>query len=250
MEKIINPCKCKVYTRTTGKEVSRDAFVKIEYKDSKLSIHGVVAPLPSGNCLGSCGQCVDEIRRGIPADGWTADMLKTLCDIWDRWHLNDARPYCSHMRELGWVDHLEEKVKIEKWTLTAKACKRKEEAEKRALSCLRKGEPFYPTEDETAYANLKYSIDVYNDEDVSCRYGILYRDSYELKEKDCLGRSNTEYKIRGHISYKDNELGFIGKLCPVCGYEYGTAWKMEEVPEDVIAWLESLPDSKTVPAWI
>ena len=42
MRKIINPCKCKVYTRT-GNKVDRNAFVRIEYKDSKLSMSGVVA---------------------------------------------------------------------------------------------------------------------------------------------------------------------------------------------------------------
>ena len=62
MYKIINPCKCKVYTRT-GNEVDRNAFVRIEYKDSKLSMSGVVAPLSNGDCLGSAGQCVDEIRN-------------------------------------------------------------------------------------------------------------------------------------------------------------------------------------------
>lgn len=50
MRKIINPCKCKVYTRT-GNKVERNAFVRIEYKDSKLSMSGVVAPLSNGDCL-------------------------------------------------------------------------------------------------------------------------------------------------------------------------------------------------------
>ena len=36
---------------------------------------------------------VDEIRNGSPTDEWTTEMLNKLCDIWDRWHLNDMRPY-------------------------------------------------------------------------------------------------------------------------------------------------------------
>lgn len=249
MRKIINPCKCKVYTKT-GNKVDGNAFVKIEYKDSKLSMCGVVAPLSNGNCLGSAGQCVDEIRNGSPTDEWTAEMLNKLCDIWDRWHLNDMRPYCEHMRELGWAEHAQDKVKIEKWTLTKEACQKKDNAKKRAVECLKNGEPFYPTKEETAYANMDYSIDVYNDEDIFEKYGKLYKDAYELKEKDCLGHSNTEYKTRGWISYKDHKLGFIGRECPVCGYKYGTAWKMEEVPQDIIEWLESLPKTKVKPAWV
>ena len=159
MDKIINPCKCKVYTRT-GNEVYRNAFVRIKYKDSKLSMCGVVAPLSNGDCLGSAGQCVDEIRNGSPTDEWTTDMLNKLCDIWDRWHLNDMRPYCEHMRELGWTEHTQDKVKIEKWTLTKEACQKKDNAKKRTVECLKNGESFYPTEKETAYANMEYSIDV------------------------------------------------------------------------------------------
>lgn len=30
--------------------------------------------------------------------------------------------------------------------------------------------------------------------------------------------------------------------CPVCGYKYGTAWLFAEVPEDVVAFLDSLPN--------
>lgn len=249
INKIINPCKCKVYT-TTGNKVSKNAFAKIKYDGKSLSISGVIAPLADGNCLGSAGQCVDEIREGIPTDEWTPEMLNKLCDIWDRWHLNDMRPYCEHMRELGWTEHTQDKVKIEKWTLTKEASQKKKEAENRALECLRNGEPFYPTKDEIAYTNMKYSIDIYNDEDIENKCGKLYRDAYELKEKDCLGHSNTEYKTRGWISYKDHELGFLSRPCPVCGYKYGTSWKIEEVPQDVIEWLNNLPETKVTPAWV
>jgi hypothetical protein len=34
------------------------------------------------------------------------------------------------------------------------------------------------------------------------------------------------------------------------GYRYGSAWKKEEVPEHVIEFLKSLPDTDTKPAWI
>ena len=243
INKIINPCKHEVDT-ITGNKVSGNAFAKIEYDGKRLSISGVIAPLANGNCLGSAGQCVDEIREGIPTDEWTPEMLKKFCDIWDKWHLNDLRPYCEHMKELGWAEHTQDKVKIEKWTLTKEAYQKKEDAEKRALNCLRNGETFEPTIEETAYANMKYSIDVYNDED------FPYKNAYELKEKDCLGHSNTEYKTRGWILYKDHELGFIGRERPVCGYKYGTSWKVEEVPQDVIEWLNNLPETKVAPAWV
>lgn len=125
----------------------------------------------------------------------------------------------------------------------------KKKAENRALECLRNRKTFYPTKDEWIYANMPNSVKVYNDEGEPYA-NSLYRESYELKEKDCLGRSNTEYKARGWISVDEHELGFLGKPCPVCGYKYGSSWIKEDVPEDVLTWLFELPDTDKHPAWI
>ena len=38
--------------------------------------------------------------------------------------------------------------------------------------------------------------------------------------------------------------------CPECGYKYGSAWLYEPLSDDVIAFLESLPETDTKPAWI
>lgn len=65
----------------------------------------------NGNRLGSCGQCVEEIRNGVPSEGWSSEMLMRLCDIWDEFHLNKIRPYCSHQKELGWAKQSMEKIK-------------------------------------------------------------------------------------------------------------------------------------------
>lgn len=34
------------------------------------------------------------------------------------------------------------------------------------------------------------------------------------------------------------------------GYRYATKWLREEVPDEVIEWLENLPDSPDEPAWV
>jgi hypothetical protein len=38
--------------------------------------------------------------------------------------------------------------------------------------------------------------------------------------------------------------------CYECDYRYGTAWLRKEVPNNVIEWLLSLPDTEKTPAWI
>lgn len=67
MKKIVQPCVCEVYG--CGSVRKADAYAKISFKEGNLSITGVVGPLRSGNCRGSCGQCVDEIRKGTPSEG-------------------------------------------------------------------------------------------------------------------------------------------------------------------------------------
>lgn len=240
MRKVVNPCVCNTYYGDA------QAYAKIEYVDGRLSICGVIGPKRNGDCKGSAGQCVDEIRKGrtIAESGWTEEMLQKFCDIWDEWHLNDMRPYCQHMKELGWDKQTHEKVKITKWDVTREARDKARDAEKRAIECLKNGETFVPTPEETMYANVGYGVTTYNDEMPE------HPEFYEFKERDCLGHSNVEYKTRGWISHKEHELGFIGKKCPVCGYGYGSAWIKEDVPQEVIDWLFALPDTRTQPAWV
>ena len=238
MKKVINPCVCKVGERNAN------AFAKIEYENGRLSICGVVGPLKSGNCLGSAGQCVDAIRDGKPAKGWSREMLSKFCDIWERWHLNDMRPECEHQRELGWPDMAKESVTLYHYVLTEEANGKKKEAENAARAALRKGEIFTPTAEQTLYANLAYFLDVYEPLD-----GKEIAQYYEPQKPDVMN-GFTEQKTRGWVRAEESELGLLCKPCPVCGYKYGTSWLREEVPQDVLDWLFALPDTERQPAWV
>ena len=168
MNKIVSPG----FSHLPFLKLPHRAFAEIEWNNGRLSIHGVIGPKANGDCFGSCGQCIDEIREVEPADGWDAEMVEAFCDIWDRWHLNDMHPYCKHLRDLGW--HI------------------------KALE---------PLESDGA-------------------------------------------KTRGWVRYEKDRRGILCKPCPICGYEYGTAWLKEDVPQEVIDWLFNLPDSKVDPAWV
>jgi len=41
-----------------------------------------------------------------------------------------------------------------------------------------------------------------------------------------------------------------GQNCPECGYKIGTAWTFRELPQDVVKFLASLPNTDTKPAWV
>jgi len=90
MKKIVRLGTAKTYR---GRAYS--IFCKIEFKDGRLSISGVEGPLPSGNCLGACGQIDMHLRDQqdtiTPAPGWDRDKLAHFFAIWNRWHLNDMR---------------------------------------------------------------------------------------------------------------------------------------------------------------
>lgn len=70
INKIVNPCVCSTYYGNAK------SYARIEYKNGRLSICGVVGPKRNGDCTGSAGQCVDEIRRGKPVEDWTNEMLQ------------------------------------------------------------------------------------------------------------------------------------------------------------------------------
>lgn len=180
MKKILNPGTSKTWN---GR--SFDVFVHVGYKEEggkkRLSISGVEGPLPSGNCLGSCGQILGNLKNiNKLSEGWTPSMLRRLVQVWKTWHLNDMRAGCEHQRAAKWED-----VRIN------------------------------PDELPNSYANRD-------------KGGILAMWVYK----------------------SEHPKGLLCEPCPVCGYKYGSAWLYEPVPDDVIAFLESLPDSKLTPAWI
>ena len=67
-------------------------------------------------------------------------------------------------------------------------------------------------------------------------------DGYKFESK--------EEKTTGWLTQEEHPEGVLSKPCPVCGYKYGSAWRFEEVPAEVIDWLKSLPDTKITPAWV
>ena len=238
--KIVTPCKCD-----TGKVNLSTAFCKIEFKNGNLSISGVIGPYSNGNAAGSCGQCIDEIRNGTPDFGWNEKMLNRFCDIWEEWHLNDLRPYCKHQKELGWDELAKEKVMLYNYTLSREGMDKKKSAEKVALDALRNHTVFTPTDEQTKYANLQYSITTH--EELTGEMEKLYEPKKPIYMGD---KGATEVEILGWLKPDQHPDGILCKPCPVCGYKYGASWFKEEVPSNVIEWLFNLPDAIREPAWI
>lgn len=222
-------------------------FIRIEYKPRSndrdgytLSITGVEGPLRSGDAAGGCGQINMSLKAAdfvTLAPGWTRAKITRLLDIWGRWHLNDMKPGCIHQRQDSAHDTARP-LTLTDYTPT--------DTYRKAHSTAAAG-----TMGAEQYATwFKTTSRV----DAVC-YGTN-RPKYESPEvKELLAAGwikpdKTEQKTAGWVRPEEHSDGLLGKPCPVCGYKYGSAWLYEEVPTDVLAWLQSLPDTDQKPAWI
>lgn len=80
---------------------------------NNLSISGVIGPLHGGNCLGSCGQIVDDIDNiKNYAVGWSRSKVLLFKKYWKEWHLNNMR--AGHKKQMDLVKGLsyEDAVKV------------------------------------------------------------------------------------------------------------------------------------------
>lgn len=55
------------------------------------------------------------------------------------------------------------------------------------------------------------------------------------------GQHQPSWNMATWVSRAEWEGGLLSEPCDVCGYKYGTAWRSETVPVDVMAFLGSLP---------
>ena len=174
----------------------------------RLCITGVVGPRSDGDAWGGCGQCVDELRglRRLAA-GWTAEQAARLREVWERWHLNDMRAGCEHQR-----------AEPERWRMC----------------------PGH-------YLPLSQRVRFIDETDGS---GLVHiARTRATIPANCEGQEETrilDAYIAGQF-YEGSVRCSLDKLsqpCPVCGYRYGSSWLYEEVPSDVLAWLQALPDAR------
>lgn len=61
--------------------------------------------------------------------------------------------------------------------------------------------------------------------------------------KHFVGQSTDSSNLLIWVSEDENSCGLLSKPCPVCGYKYGSSWLREEVPDDVIEFLNELPET-------
>jgi hypothetical protein len=230
--KHVEPGKVKAWTGS-GTEVLAPVFATIEWKGGRLSITGVIGPKANGDALGSCGQIVGESLEGIElAPDWTPETYARFVETWERWHLNDMRAGCEHQRA-NWGDPTE-RVEVVSYKLTTEAYTLRLKTIAAASRAALAGEEFRPDPAARALAEM--------DDWYKARHQPPDSDSplsglYEVEKR--------KMKPRGWVYERENPRGILAKPCEVCGYKYGTAWLREEVPADVLEFLQGLPANHT-----
>jgi hypothetical protein len=216
-----------------------NTYVKISFKDKKLSITGVEGPLNNGDCKGSCGQIEMSIDKNYFDDfsfapNWDKEQVLKLVKIWREWHLNDLRAGCKHQRKNNIIKDIE----LIEYTWSDKFYKMRKDAEKGKLSRRK----------YMAYKKLVPKV-----------HGIIFgynkpkyptNEIKELLKAGYIKEDEKETKQSNWVSYKEHPEGLLSKPCSIYGYKYGTKWLHEDVPENILEWLYNLPDTDKNPAWI
>ena len=234
-------------TRETG-----NIFITAEITEGKLSISGVIGPLRNGNAKGGCGQIDMEFTHRNPAQndnqyhnltrpqdiefapGWNAEKWLDLLGIWHEWHLNDMKPGCEHQRR-DWDTSKE--LCIVTYRLTDEVLKEQNHIKAEAMKGLENVGQVKLTEHDQRILALPWEMKRPVESALSVDLVKVYNEK------------SRETKTAGWVYETDHPGGLLSKPCPVCGYKYGTSWLKVELPQDVIDFINALPETDIQPAW-
>jgi hypothetical protein len=227
-------------------------WVKVKYEGGRLSITGVEGPLRNGDARGGCGQIVmDEWCFDSYREGWNADMVRHLRDVWNDWHLNDLSPCSPEMRALGWCELAKEGRLGYSFTLaTPEATKSRKARE------LLESAKFFNMDIDTILlqsiqelAARPYTLVIWLPENtVTPGAPGGYEPARDIIH-GCLKRP--EHKTLGWLRPSECPEGLLGrKVFPTDEYGYGGKWWHKEVPEAVLEFLRGLPEPQDKPAWV
>lgn len=64
------------------------------------------------------------------------------------------------------------------------------------------------------------------------------------------GQKYSSWNMVAWVTREEHPMGLLSFPCPKCGYKYGSAWLYEELPQEVVEFLGSLPETDRTPAWV
>jgi hypothetical protein len=176
------------------------------------------------------GQCVDTVAALFPSDK-RAQEIKA---VWEKYHLNGMKAGCEHQRA-NW--NTLEPITLYYFRRRREVVDACHEAKHQAKACIKAGQTFAPTPEQTRLANLPDKLTLETAE-LPAELAKDYRPDGPAYEGDNYGKAS-ETKTAGWVKPSEHSKGLLCKPCEVCGYEYGSAWLYSPIPADVIAQIKS-----------
>ena len=165
-------------------------------------------------------------------------MLDKLCNIWERWHLNDMRAGCEHQVGEAW--DASRQVTLYKCKMGSALLKEQNRLKKNVEENLLLGNMVQLSGLQLQLYKQPYFVKSYNN------FPPAGYEKYAEETKPV----SSLYPMDSDTKWGDKHpLGILCKPCPVCGYKWGSSWLYEPLPEDVIEWLKNLPYTDKTPAW-
>ena len=207
-------------------EAKNKVTVEMEYKEEsgkkRFSVSAMVWNARHSDIL-TGGQCLATIAPYIKSP-----LFSEILRLWKAYHLNDMHPECEHQHAEGWHKLESKKVTLYHWRMTREAMKKQDEAKETALSALKAGETFTPTEEQVLYAGLSFSLTTWTPTPPE-ELAQYYEPKNPLYAGD---KGHTETKALGWLKESEHPDGLLSKACPVCGYKYGTNWRYFPIPAE------------------
>ncbi len=157
--------------------------------------------------------------------GWTSDLWLEFLDRWHEWHLNDMRAGCEHQRKLP---GLYKRITTADLSLSPTAWASRRRIIKAVEASLREHGKAAITAEERRVLALPLSLEIPHGDGYPPPPG-----DYEIRKI----KKETANWVRADV----HPEGMLLRKCPECGYEYGSRWLYEPVPEDVLEFLKGLP---------
>jgi hypothetical protein len=245
-------------------------FVEVELREAQggteLGMSGHVGAQSFGQIQGSIR---DGMARGDFTPYLPEETIAGMLAIWERWHLNGMQAGCAHQRDMGWTLNRDNagffralgparnpadfaEVALPHTPLT--------DSDPivgfgRTLRTARPGH-IWTSAATNASGHPEYRMrraQVAGGRAAQPVYKLVPDYGNEAGTWD-LGEHGpilTHTKGEGRYSYDRTasyaEGGLLGRPCPACGYGFGTAWKHEALPAEVIATVKGWADLRPQP---
>lgn len=252
------------------------AVADVEIRESgALSICATVSDTAGGYMGGQCLDKLEAEAARIAAEPggrriMPAADLAALVSIWRRWHLNDMRAGCEHQTGPDW--DASQRVERREFSMDWDDMRRLERAATTKAEAAPNGEQLRRACDAAARVLLLKgaSVEPFRWQALAAEWEAVLSQHFEIVEAHELADYRAQvrrwecgqpskwrgkhrpswgltpkppalvrvsFKLSGQLSHDEHPAGILGKPCQACGYKYGTAWRKEEVPAEVVAEL-------------